>query len=227
MAKKNRTANGVFKPTFGQTWRTFPGRLIFPHIARASTFKPGQEEKFSASLILKPSPRLTEILEDIEKTGSKAFSDWDESYYRPIISGEQCMEKSEKCRAELYAGNYRLLCKGSLTNKKGEALAPPACYLADGSKMPRGPGNEEHLKAIEHQFYPGCYCIVGITPFAFDVGNSKGVGLIFKGIKFIKDDTRLVGADIEAVMAEDDDFGTDYEFDETGFASEEATEVNI
>lgn len=229
MAKKPSVSKKDFKPNYGATIKTFPGKLIFPNVAKPGDFQGDNRMKFSASLILKPSERMTELLTEIDKVGSKSFSDWATGdYNKPVLTGEECMEKSDACRPELYKGNFRLTAKVGLESFKGKPLDPPACYLADGSKLPRRPGNEDDLRMIEETYYPGCYCTVAVSPMSYSKGNVQGVGLVFKAIRFIKDGTRLTGADVEGLMTDDEEIGSDYDFDDdTGLGSEEVSEANV
>jgi hypothetical protein len=222
MAKAKGSNKKKSSSVFGQTLVTAPGRVMFPHFDVAVPFE-NNPPKYSGMLILKDSETLDKLQKEINDVGTKAFGEaflTDGKYYKPIVTGEEVMAKSEKARAELYEGNFRLLAKGA------EDKEPPKCYLADKSLMPRRPGNEDDLKSIAQQFYAGCYARFAVTPFSFNVGNSIGVGLILKGVQFVKDGDRLGAADLDSVFAED--FGSDYEFeDETDSAfSEDAGDVS-
>lgn len=221
MAKAKKTSS-IFRANFGKTINTPTGRLVFPAIARPQAFK-NSEPKYSAMIVCRPGDKLNALWAAINEVGHKSFGPEFEgaNFYKPILSGEEVMEKSEKAPESLYAGNFRLLAKGA------EDKEPPKCYLADKSLMPRTYGNEEDLKRIEAQFYPGCYCRLAVTPFSFNVGNSVGVGLIFKGIQFIKDGERLGAPDLEEVFGEELESGYEFEEDEVGSAFEEVEENSV
>lgn len=221
--------NGKFKPEFGKTLKTFKGRLLFPSLANPTDFEGDGRMKYRCSLILKPSERMTEILEEVERVGTKTFGkDWGTpKCNKPILTGEECMERSDKCREELYAEHYRLTASRGLESFQGKPLEPPTCYLADGSKMPRRPGNADDLKMIEQVFYPGALCVCAVTPFSYQKGKVQGVGLTLKAIRFMADAPRLSGEDVEGLMASDEDSGS-WEFeDEADLGSSEVDEANV
>lgn len=219
-----RRKNASRKSHFGKTHVTNPGRLTFPELARPKAFKSG-DPKYSASLVLKPSDNLTALQNSILETGRLAFGDdyLQSHLYNPIVSGEEIMERSPNAPEFLYTGNFRLLAKGNQDKE------PPKCYLADKSLMPRRPGNEDDLRAIEQQFYPGCYARMAVTPFSFDVGNSQGVGLILKGIQWIADGERFGQPDLDSAFSDpwdDGDFEIGDEMD-SAFDSETQDTINI
>lgn len=232
MAKaKTNAKKEALKKAWGKTHHTGVGRLIFPSIDEPTAFtdengKAKGEKKFSASVVVPPSDNLSAIMADIDAVGRKAFPDWDENqdYYRPIVTGESILERSEKANEDLYKGKFRILAKGA------EDKDPPQCYLADKSLMPRRPGNVDDLKRIKETFYEGCYARLAVTPFAFRVGDSEGVGLIFKGIQFVKDGAKLGRVDIGQLF--EAEFG-DIPEDEVGAGfsepaeGETVTDVNI
>src|SRR6187455_313752 len=112
MAKKETNADEKF--IFGKTFNSDPGRLMFPQVAKAKAFE-NNKPKYSAGIVVKPSPRTTEIIEEIESVGLKAFGEkWKKSpdkFLKPYMSGEEVIEKikekgkkvSEKTM-QLYAG---------------------------------------------------------------------------------------------------------------------------
>lgn len=219
------------KSQFGKTIITPMGRLIFPSLSRATSFQEGQEKKFTATIVCNPGPKLDELGTEVRTVGQKAFAAKFEQpeYYKPICDGAEVLsriaEPTENTMA-LYTGRMRVLAKGS------ENKEPPKCYIfTPGSKvaslLPRRPGNEQDLKAIEETFYAGCFCRLAVTPFSFVTGKNKGVGLILKGIQFIKDGERIGGANLDAAFEEDvadDDWGDEVS---VGFSGDEDTGAEI
>ena len=239
MAKKAQK-----KSVFGsKALTTLPGRIIFSHLDRPDKFSDTSEEKYSATLILAPSPRLTEILADVEAVGAKAFGKkWvaygQDNFRRPVMTGEDVLKKIHESFKEkekevsqqtidLYTGHYALSASGSAEK------AAPKCYTIVNGKpqeMLRRHGVEEDLNAIAAQFYDGAWVRLCVTTMSYAMGASQGVTFILKGAQFIKDGERLGATDVTAAFGEeveDFDFG-----DETGSAfddgeAEAVDEANI
>jgi len=190
---KGKKGGRNFRNVYGKTMVTPVGRLVFPRVARPEPFTDGAEEKFSASVVCKPSDRLNELLSEIQRIKALSFGDAEVSM--PTMTGEEVLELSEKASEALYAGKYRVSAK-SAGDKE-----PPKCYLADRALMPRRPGNENDVQDIDRQFYAGAWVRLCVTPFTYHVGASKGVSLILRGIQFIKDGDKLGQADIDAEFA--------------------------
>jgi len=252
-----KAGQGKHKQVFGKTIVTAPGRLVFPSIDAPSALEGQDKKKYQASLVQKPE-HADPLIKEIEEVGAKAFgaawsstektSDGREKrslYFRPYATGEQVIAKiREKAadRAEehneepkevsenvikLYTGKVRIVARGD------EKKNPPDCYTINKEKMLRRPGNEDDARNIKELFYPGCYAQLCVTPFSYVFGDKKGVGLIFKGIKFAKDGDRLdtidVGAAFEAASGafDDESFWSEEEESEAGaaFNNEEEDEA--
>lgn len=211
MAKKGK------RSVFGATLVTPVGRLCFPAIARPEAFQEGAQKKFSAMLVVNTGAKVQEILDEVKVVGEKAFGEkflTKDAFYKPYMDGGAVLGRIEdpsETVKSLYSGRVRLIARGASDKE------PPRCLLADKSQLPRRPGNEEDLKVIESTFYPGCFARIAVTPFSFDTGANKGVGLILKGIQFYKDGDRLGGADLDTAFSSE--FGEDghWEEDASGF----------
>lgn len=125
------------------------------------------------------------------------------------------MEKVEskgktKLDPTLYEGNF------ILTSACAGDKEPPTCYLADRTKMPRKHGVEADLDAIKAIFYPGAVCRLLVTVHAYEKSaNSHGVGLLLRGIQFLKEGRRLTGPDVDAMMSEEAGDDGDWEFEDS------------
>lgn len=225
MAKGSRKK----KQVYGKTTVTAVGKLVFPRIDKAEPFQEGQEPKFSAHVVCKTdTPKNQELIQDIEAVGLKAFGEaWttDPNMYRPYMTGEKVVENIKANGGEpsentiaLYDGHIRILAKGDGSKE------PPDCYLADKSKLPRRPGNEDDLKNIRETYYDGAFVRLAVTPYSFNTGKNKGVALILKGVQFVKDGERLRGINLEDAFSssiEEDDF---FEDETAGAFSDDAEE---
>lgn len=187
------------KGVFGELFITPVGRLIFPAIDEPTGIKdmPNAPKKYSATLIVNSSPEIIKLEDAINTVGRAAFSDWDtkrDKYYTPLSSGAEVLEKinnPSEGTTSLYRDRFRIIAKGN-ADKDG-----PQCFLADKSKMMRRPGNADDLKAIREQFYAGSFCRLYVTPFSFNPGGNKGVGLILKAIQFYKDGSKMGIASVD------------------------------
>lgn len=214
------------KTVFGKDIVTPKGILMFPTIARPEAFQEGQADRYSATIILNKGDKLKALLEQIDEVGIKAFGDKYKDaavIRRPYLSGEEVIAKIldrhegddeyqiSEGTMKRYTDRVQLAAHGA-----GDKEAPK-CYLAARSVMPRRPGNEADLQAIEQQFYGGAFVRLAVTPFSYVTGANRGVGLIFKGVQFVADGERIGGADLDSA------FGTEVE-EEGGW--DEADEVS-
>lgn len=219
MAKKSSGKKSVW----GKTLSSPACRLIFPAIARPEDFEDDKKFRFKAGLIANPSERLTALIAEVEAVGLKAFGErWhtDPMFARPYVSSEAILnaykeKHPDKAPSEgmvaLYApGRIRLMCNSDAT--KGA----PECRLADNSMLPRRPGNEADLKSIEDVFYGGAIVTAAVAPYSYNnSAKVRGVTLLLRGVKFIKDAPRLGAADLEAIFGQDVDDAGEWE-DEVG-----------
>lgn len=232
---------GKQKQEWGGTHQTYPGRGMFLNLARPKNIPSiaNSTPRYSASVIVKPNPKLDELMKDIDTVGEKKFGKaWfeDSNAFRPIESGDDVIARIRAKDAEkppsqgtidLYAGKYVIRANAGVGSDK----EPPRIYLAGGSPPPqmlRRIGNEADLDAIAQQFYDGCYITMAVSPYTFyNSKNNWGVTLLLRAVKFIRDGQRIGAPDLDSVMSHDEDVPEDFYMDEVDSAMADENEANI
>lgn len=213
---------------------SFPGRLNFAHIAMPGAVKKkdGSENppKYRANLIQKMNPHTDKFIAECEELGLAYFGEkWKTSEVarRPYITGDKVLtayaEKLKKqgegktpseSMVKLYHEKIQLMASG---NAEKDA---PRCYIVvpgepKAREMYRRPGVADDIKAIEEQFYDGCYCTLAVKGFCYEQSAlSWGISLCLFAIKFMRDGEKIGAVDIDAAFGGAEEMPADAYMDE-------------
>jgi hypothetical protein len=197
---------------------THTGRGRFLKLARPESIEsiPGSSKRYGASIILPPGPKLDVILNDIMAVGRANWPDFETSQlaHRPFETGEEVIARINKTSEKGCSEQTMELYHNAtvLTAYCGEDRDPPKCYIPGSppTMLPRRPGNDADLKAIEEQFYDGCFIRMACRVFAYQRSEKQfGVSLFLMGVRFMSDGDRLGSVNLDSVMAEDEEVPED------------------
>ena len=153
-------------------------RLSFPHLFKASSFTPGQDEKYSATFILEPGhPQLEAIKAEIEAVAK-------EKWPKGIPSSVKvCLRpNSEKALDGFVEGGYFF-----------NASNPSRPTVIDANRSP--------LVEADGKPYAGCYVNAIVEFWAQDNQYGKRVNASLSGVQFVMDGDAFGGG--RAASADD------------------------
>jgi hypothetical protein len=166
---------------------TGTGRLSYSHIHEAHSSKPEKPKKFSTAFLWPKSDtvataRIQKAVDAAMNAGitAKWGGKKPGKLKLPIRDGDDPAEEKEDDPA--YAGMYFL--NASSNNKPG--------IVEKGKSWTKE--NPCFLEITDKQkVYSGCYCVLDINFFPFDVDGSKGVAGGLNNVLFIRDGEALAG----------------------------------
>lgn len=231
-----------------QLHTSFPGRLNFANIDKPGSVKKkdGSENppKYRATLIQKINPHTDKLIAECEDMGLAYFGEaWktSENARRPYMTGEKVLadyaaklakegegKKPSDQMVKLYSDKIQIQASGN------PEKAAPRCYVVmpgepKARELYRRPGVMEDLKAIEEQFYNGCWCTIAVKGFIYEQSKTSwGISLCLFAIKFMRDGERLGAVDIDEAFGGAEDVPEDAYMDEIDSAmSDEHPDTNI
>ena len=154
------------------------------------SMNPGQDPKFSITLIVPKKADLSELRAAVTKAGQKKFGSNYEKLLKngkinlPFRDGDE-----ERDEDPLYKGKVFFSAKS--TTKPG---------IVDADRNPI---------EDEFEFYSGCKCRLSVFPFGFDVNGNKGVAFALNNVQKVGEGERLSGRrppeeDFDEIDREDD-----------------------
>lgn len=189
----NKNKNQATKVVTGEV------RFSYLHVFEPHAIEPGQDEKYSVSLLIPKSDKktLTKIKKAVEaakvagqaKFGGKIPP----NLKTPLRDGD-----TERPDQEEYKGHYFI--NANSTNKPG---------LVDANVDPIMDSTE---------LYSGCYGRASVNFYAYNVSGNRGIACGLNNLQKTRDGETLGGRsraedDFDAVEVEDDDYGYEDEDD--------------
>jgi hypothetical protein len=138
------------------------------------SMNPGQDPKFSITLIVPKKADLSELKDAVNKAGEKKFG----SNYLKLLKN----------------GKINLPFRDGDEEREGDPLYEGKVFFS--AKSTTKPGivdAERNPIEDEFDFYSGCKCRLSVYPFGFDVNGNKGVAFALNNVQKVGDGERLSG----------------------------------
>lgn len=138
------------------------------------SMNPGQDPKFSITLIVPKKADLSELKDAVNKAGEKKFG----SNYQKLLK----------------TGKINLPFRDGDEEREGDPLYEGKVFFS--AKSTTKPGivdAERNPIEDEFDFYSGCKCRLSVYPFGFDVNGNKGVAFALNNVQKVGDGERLSG----------------------------------
>lgn len=158
------------------------------------SMNPGQDPKFSITLIVPKKADLSQLKEAVNKAGQKKFG----SNYEKLLKN----------------GKINLPFRDGDEEREGDPLYKGKIFFS--AKSTTKPGivdADRNPIEDEFDFYSGCKCRLSVYPYGFDVNGNKGVALALNNVQKTGEGERLSGRrppeeDFDDVDLEDEDDDT-------------------
>lgn len=162
-------------------------RFSYPHLFKPKASRPGQEPKFSLSIIIPKSDKKT--IKDIKRA----------------------IENAKLLGKEKWKGKIPAVIKTTFHDGDIEKPEDPAyenAYYVSCSSYKKPPVIDADRNAIhdENDLYPGCYGRVLLNFYPYDADGSKGIAAGLNGVQLLEEGERLGGGSIDVEEAFNDDF---------------------
>lgn len=179
------------KKSNAQAVITPPGIASYAYVWKPqASMNPGQEPKYSITLLVSKKADLTKLKAAVMAAGVKKF-------------GAAFKDKAKRKKFTL---PFR---DGDEEREDDSVYAGKIFFSAKSSTKPQIVDLERNPITDEFDFYSGCRCRLSVYAYGYDVNGNKGVTFALNNVQKLGDGERLSGR-----KAAEDEFDDDFEDDE-------------